>query len=299
MSKVFYYLVLKPLSFLPLNVLYLFSDFLFVMIYHVTGYRKAVVNQNIRNSFPEKSPKEIEEIQKAFFRHLCDLITESIKLFSISLDELRARFIISNPEIFDKYYKQKQSIILVGGHYNNWEIAAVSLKLWAPHQTIGIYSPLSNKFFNKKMAQSRTRYGVQIITKAEVRNSFVENKDKLTMTVFGADQSPTYSKKVYWTNFLNQETAVHIGTELFALKYNYPVLFIKVNKVKRGYYQAEIEELTSAPKTCNTGEITALHTQCLEKMIIENPQYWLWSHKRWKRKMTDGEREAEAKATAA
>jgi KDO2-lipid IV(A) lauroyltransferase len=201
--------------------------------------------------------------------------------------------------VFDKYYQRDQSIILVGGHYNNWEIAAISLDLWAPHQAIGIYSPLSNKFFDNKLAQSRTRYGVRIIPKAQVLNSFIENRDKVTMTVFGADQSPTYSRKVHWTTFLNQETAVHIGTELFALKYNYPILFIKIHKVKRGFYQAEIEELTNNSSACDTGEISELHTRCLEKMIIEKPQYWLWSHKRWKRKKTEEERKAEVNVPAA
>jgi KDO2-lipid IV(A) lauroyltransferase len=259
------------------------------MLYHVAGYRKSVVTKNLKNSFPLKDDAEIESIQRAFFQHLCDIIIESIKLFSISEKELRTRFRMRNPELINNYYHKKQNIILVGGHFNNWEFAAISLNLAFLHQAIGIYSPLSNKFFNRKMAESRTKYGVQIITKSEVHDSFSNNINNLTVTVFGADQSPTYSKRVHWTKFLNQDTAVHIGTELFARKYNYPVFFLIVNKVKRGYYEAEVELLHDNPQSTKRGEISDLHTSYLEKIIIENPQYWLWSHKRWKRKKTDQE----------
>lgn len=287
MSQAFYYLVIKPLSFLPFWILYGVSDFLFFIIYHATGYRKSVVRKNLTNSFPEKSNDEISKIEKAFFRHLCDVIVESVKLFSITLPELQQRFTIRNPEILDEYYKKGQSILLVGGHYNNWEYAAISLDLQVKHQAIGIYSPMSNKFFDRKFAESRTKFGVQIVPKSEVRQSFSKNQDKLTMTIFGADQSPTYSKRVHWTTFLNQETAVHVGTELFAKIYKYPVFFLEVHKIKRGHYVSDLVLLTDRPQDFKEGEITKLHTEYLEKMIIEKPEYWLWSHKRWKRKKTE------------
>lgn len=290
MGRLLYYLVIKPLSLLPLPILYFLSDFIFFLIYYVVGYRKSVVNKNLINSFPDKNPEEIEAIRKEFFIHLCDLIVENIKVFSMSLEEIKKRFKIVNTDLLEKYYSQNQSIILVGGHYNNYEIAAISFDIYSPHQAIGIYSPLSDKFFDKIFAQSRTRFGVEIITKGLVPRSFILNKNKLTMTIFGADQSPTYSKKVHWMNFLNQETAVHIGAEIFAVKYNYPVVFIKINKIKRGYYEGEYELLEENPAQTKKGEITELHTKYLEKMIMEKPQYWLWSHKRWKRKKTEEER---------
>lgn len=294
MSRFLYYLIIKPLSFFPLWILYYLSDFLFVMIYHVTGYRKSVVNQNLRNSFPDKSKQEIKEIEKAFFIHLCDMIAESIKLFSISLEELQSRFKIINTEILENYYQQGRSVILVGGHYNNWEIAAMCFDSITPHQAIGIYSPLSNKFFDNQLGRSRTKYGVKIIPKRLVAKTFIMNKDKLTMTIFGADQSPTYSRYVHWTTFLNQETAVHVGAERYAMKYNYPVVFIRIDKVKRGYYEGKLEVLNDNPKNAIAGEITELHTKTLEKIIIEKPQFWLWSHKRWKRKKTEEEIQAES-----
>ncbi len=293
MSRLLYYLAIKPLSFLPLRALYILSDFIFFIIYYVMAYRKSVVNKNLKNSFPDKSAQEIEAIQKEFFIHLCDLIVENVKLFSISRNEIQERFRIVNTEIFDRYFKQGRSIILVGGHYNNWEIAAKAFDLYSAHQSIGIYSPLSSKFFDNKWGLSRTKYGVEIITKAQVPRSFIANKNRLTMTIFGADQSPTYSKQVHWTTFLNQETAVHIGTEIFAVKYNYPVVFIHIHKVKRGYYEGELEVLNENPADSKQGEISELHTRCLEKLILDKPQYWLWSHKRWKRKKTEEERKTE------
>lgn len=293
MSRLLYYVVIKPLSFLPLWVLYYLSDFTFVIVYHLIGYRKKVVGKNLKNSFPDKTTKEIEAIQKDFYKHLCDVIVEDVKLFSISREEVQERFKIKNAEIFNQYFDQGRSIILVGGHFNNWEVAAKAFDLCTPHQSIGIYAPLSDKFFEKKLGQSRSEYGVEIIPKAQVPRSFVTNKNRLTMTIFGADQSPTYSKRVHWMNFLNQETAVHIGTELFAVKYNYPVVFISIQKIKRGYYEAVLELVDENPANSKEGEITEKHARLLEKNIVEKPQYWLWSHNRWKRKKTEEERLAE------
>jgi KDO2-lipid IV(A) lauroyltransferase len=218
------------------------------------------------------------------------VIVESIKLFSISENELKKRFQIKNSEILDGMYRQNRSVILVGGHYNNWEIAAKGFDLNFKHQAVGIYSPMRDKFFEQKLNESRTEFGVEIVAKAFVPRAFIANRDRVTMTIFGADQSPTYSKGVHWMRFLNQETAVHVGTEVFAMKYNYPVVFIRIDKLRRGFYEGTIEIIAKNPDTLKKGEITELHTMCLEKVILENPQYWLWSHKRWKRKMTDEER---------
>ena len=173
MNQLFYYLVIKPLSLLPLWVLYYVSDSIFFVVYYVVGYRKSVVFQNLINSFPDKSAEEIKHIQKKFFIHLCDLIVENIRLFSMPLDELKRRFKIPDTSILDNYHNQNRSIILVGGHYNNYELAAIAFDVCSPHQAIGIYSPLSNKFFDKIFAKSRTRYGVEIITKGLVPRSFI------------------------------------------------------------------------------------------------------------------------------
>lgn len=296
MSRVLYYVVLKPLSYLPLSVLYPISDFLYFLVYQIFGYRKKVVYQNIKNSFPTKTETELLKIQSEFYRHLCDVIVESMRLFSITKEEAKRRFKIINPEILDKFYEDNQSVILVGGHYNNWEITGTCIDMYSPHQVAGIYNPLSNKFFEKVFAESRTKFGVELITRAMVPRAFVKNRNRAMMTVFGADQSPTFSKQVHWMQFMNQETAVHVGTEIFAKKFNQPVVFIRVDKVKRGNYEGRYEVICINSKDTKDGEITELHTRMLEKIINEKPQYWLWSHKRWKRKKTDEERHHELDA---
>jgi KDO2-lipid IV(A) lauroyltransferase len=293
MSRFLYYLVIKPLSHLPLWVLYFLSDFIFFLMYHIVGYRKPVVYKNLKNSFPEKSPKEIRTIQKDFFIHLCDVIVENIKLFSISRQELQERYKIINKEVFEHYFKQGRSIILVGGHYNNWEMVGKGLKLYSPYRSIGIYTPLTDKFFDRKIRESRSINGMELIPKGLVVRSFIANKNELTMMIFAADQSPTYNKKVHWTTFMNQETCVYIGAEMFAMKYNYPVIFLSTHKIKRGYYEGVLKVIEENPTNTKIGEITESHTRYLEKIIMDKPQYWLWSHKRWKRKRTEAERQVE------
>ena len=290
MSRILYYLVLKPISYLPLSVLYGISNILHFILYKVTGYRRKVVYNNIKNSFPEKSHLEILEIERQFYVHLCDMLAESIKMFSISANEVQRRFKIINTDLLQEYYDQNKSIILVGGHYNNWEMASVAFKFYSPHKPIGIYSPLSNKFFDQKIRDSRGKYGLMMVAKKAVKDTFEQFASEPTITVFGGDQSPTYSKRVCWTHFLNQETAVFTGSEFYAHSYDYPVLFIRIDKVKRGHYEATLHKVHDKPLETEPGEITRLHTQMLEDIIKEIPQFWLWSHKRWKRKITEEEK---------
>lgn len=252
------------------------------MIYHVIGYRKEVVLKNIQNSFPEKSAAQHEKIQKQFFRHLCDLIVESIKAFTISNKEVQKRVKCLNPELIDAYADNNQSVVIAGGHYNNWEIFAVAVDKIIKHKTIGIYKPLTNTFFDNKMRTTRSRYGLLMIPTYEVKQYLEKFKDTPTATIFGFDQSPSNIKKAHWMKFLNQDTAVLFGTELMSKKYDYPVLYGRINKVKRGYYTFEFFKVTDTPQETNHGEITETITQLLEKDIIHDPQYWLWSHKRWK-----------------
>ncbi len=241
MGRIVYLLILKPLSWFPLEMLYYLSNFIYFLVYHVVGYRKKVVLENLHNSFPEKNEDEINKICNHFYQHLTDLIVESIKLFSISKDEIIKRYKFTNPEVLDNYYDDGKSVLIVGGHYNNWEMAAVGTNPQMKHQAAGIYTPMTNAYFEKVFRKSRGKYGILLIKKDEVKEYFAEYKDQLTATIFGADQSPSlHSKKVYWTNFLNQETAVMFGTEKFAKEFNYPVVFVQVNKIKRGYYESDI-----------------------------------------------------------
>ncbi|MGB1242309.1 MAG: lysophospholipid acyltransferase family protein [Chitinophagales bacterium] len=287
MSQILFYLIIKPLSLLPIGVLLRISDFMYLILYYVVGYRKKVVFANLQNSFPNKSLKEIKIIQKQFYQHLCDLVVESIRIFSISKEEIIKRCKVVNPEIFDEYYQRGQSILVTAGHYNNWEMMAVGCNPQIPHQMMGIYSSLSNPFFDKKMKDSRAKFGIDLVAKKEVKAYFADNASRPTASFFGTDQSPPSGKRAHWMEFLNQDTAVLFGTEKYAKEYNCPVLFGYIKKVKRGYYEMEYVTVEDEPLQTAKGEITEKHTRLLEEEIKNLPQYWLWTHKRWKRKRSD------------
>ena len=282
MSALLYYLIIKPLSLLPFWVLYLISDFLYLVLYKIFGYRVGVVTTNLTNSFPDKSPKEITDIRNKFYHHLCDLIVESIKLFSISEKEVRKRIKFVNPEVTNAYFEKGQSLMIVGGHCGNWEYTVVG-GLFVSHQIVALYSTLSNKFFEKKMKESRSRFGISLLSTKDAKAFFEAGLETPSMMIFGSDQSPSSSSKAYWTRFLNQDTAVLYGLEKYAKQYNFPVFYAAIRKVKRGYYEFSFELVEENPASTSYGEISEKHVRMLENQILEQPEYWLWTHKRWKR----------------
>lgn len=284
MSQILYYFLLKPLSLLPLAVLYRFSDVLYLAMRVGFAYRKKVVEENLLIAFPEKNVSERNEIMWKFYRHLCDLMIESIKLFSISKKEAIKRFKLINPEVFESIYQQERSALLVGGHYNNWELYAVASAPQIPYKLLGIYTPMSNSFFNKKFAQSRSRYGLILVPKKQVKSTFETYKDDLTVTTFAIDQCPRKGQKIQWVDFLNVKTAAHFGAEKYAREYNYAVVYGRAKKVKRGYYELHFELMEADPREAPLGAITQQQTNLLEKQINEAPEFWLWTHKRWKLK---------------
>jgi KDO2-lipid IV(A) lauroyltransferase len=283
-----YYLFLLPISWLPFWLLYRLSDGLYYIGYYLIRFRTNIVIQNLTNSFPDKSHREIEQIAKKFYRHFCDQIVEGLKMFSISKSELLKRSRHINAEIMDRFYDNGQSIIIVTGHYNNWEMWAQSCNPQMKHQAVGIYTPLSNKFFDNKFARSRGRHGTILVAKNWVKKYFAKKNDQPQAIIFGVDQSPSpNTKKVYWTTFLNQDTPVMFGSEKYAKEYNYPIIFAAIKKVIRGYYTVNFEMLIENPGETAYGEITEKHTRRLEEIILEQPEYYLWSHRRWKRKRSD------------
>ena len=288
MAVIFYYLFVKPVSLLPLKLLYAVSDISCFIIYRLLGYRKKIVTANLKNSFPKMSDKEIRDIRTKFYSHFTDFLFESFRNFSISKEETLARFKVINPEVLKPYADAGRSVIIVGGHYNNWEMVAVGIDQYLEHQSVAIYHKLGNKFIDGKVFKSRSQFGLKLISRHEVKTFFAETT-ALTATLFGTDQSPTIAKKVYWCDFLNQDTPVMFGAEKFAKEKNYPVIYGGSKKVKRGHYEFEFEVLFDEPLNCAYGEITEGHTKRLEKQILEAPQYWLWTHKRWKRKRTPEE----------
>ncbi|MEQ8425574.1 MAG: lysophospholipid acyltransferase family protein [Cyclobacteriaceae bacterium] len=287
--KLLYYIVLVPLSRLPSSVLYGISDFLYVVIYRLAGYRKRVVRTNIRNSFPEKSRADQLKIERKFYVHFCDLIVESIKAFSISEEELAVRFVHRNPKIFESYFDQGKTVTLVGGHYCNWELFAVSVALHIAHKPVALFTPLSNKFMNAKITESRSKYGLWMKNYAEIKEMASNGLEKPVTVIFAADQCPRISQQPHWVQFLNQETGVQFGTEKFARDFNTPVIYGVIHKTKRGHYEVEYRLVCENPHEIPLGRITEIHTSFLESDIINEPAFWLWTHKRWKRSRRDFE----------
>lgn len=290
MGALLYYVVILPISLLPYPLLYAFSDFLYLGMYYVVGYRKKVVLRNIQKSFPQLTKAEHVALSKKFYRHFCDIIVESLKIFTISEAEVKSRMKILNPEFIDAYYEKGKHMILAGGHYNNWELFAVAIAAPLKHETYAIYQPLKNKFFDAKMRETRGKYGLKLISTKEVKPFFEQKKEKPTITIFAIDQSPGRKSSAYTMQFLNQETQVLFGTEKYSKEYDCPVVFSRINKLKRGYYSFEFIEVIENPRDKKHGEITEHITRLLEKDINAQPEFWLWSHKRWKSKVGKGKK---------
>jgi Kdo2-lipid IVA lauroyltransferase/acyltransferase len=256
---------------------------MYIVLYYGVGYRRKVVMNNLINSFPQKNYAELEIIEKEFYRHLCDLIVEGIKLFSISESELRKRMVHRNADIIQQYFHQKQSVVLAGGHYGNWEMYALSIPMNIGHQTVASYTPLKSAFFNHKFKQSRSRFGLQMKPGQWILRQKQEHPDKPLAFIFATDQSPMKRQAKIWTTFLNQPTAVQVGAEKTAEMLNAPIIYGVIRKKSRGYYEVSYELISRPENEKHTfGYLTGLHTQKLERDIMQQPEIWLWSHKRWK-----------------
>lgn len=290
MKSLSYYLLYAfslMFAILPLRILYVISDVFYYLNYYVVQYRKKIVFQNLRNSFPEKNDKEIKTIAKKFYRHFGDLFVETLKMMHMPLSESRKRIKIKNPEVLENLYANHKLILSAMGHYNNWEW--VSMLARPEFQIISIYKPLHNPNFDRFMLKLRTMKGSILVSTTQTLRFFNSwnDPDKRGFFCFIADQSPLLKDIHYWTQFLNQTTPIFIGIEKIALKLNLPVCFFRLEKVKRGYYQLEIVPITENPATTKPYEITEAHVRLLEDDIRRNPEFWLWSHRRWKRQYED------------
>lgn len=288
MKKIFFYIFYIfswLLSILPLKIQYFIADFLYIILYYIIAYRKKVVYINLKNSFPEKSDKEIKSIAKKFYKHLADLFIENISFHFFSEKDILKRVKFTNIEILNNYYKQNKSVVAVLGHYGNWELYC-GMPLITKHLNIGVYKKLSNKSFDDLFKKTRKKFGAEAV---EMHNTFrtiikYAKEGKLTFTGLISDQTPTKSEIHYWTKFLNQDTPIFLGVEKIAKKTNQPVVFMDMKKIKRGYYQVEIIKLFENPQETKEYEITEKHVRLLERIIKNKPEYWLWSHRRWKHK---------------
>lgn len=271
---------------MPIQLLYGLADFAYFVLFRAIGYRKKVVINNLRNAFPEKNENEIQLIAKRFYHHLSDIFIEAILNLRLSKKKLFKRYHCTNAEILTPYYEAGKSVILMSAHYNNWEYMITTLEHQLKHHGIGVGKELSNKTLDKRLNKYRTRYGTEVVFANKVRDTFeyYHNHNVPVAYMMLSDQSPNNINKCLWTTFLHQDTGFIFGAEHFAKKYNIPVFYYEVQKVKRGYYEVTFSLITDNPLEEKHGDITQKYVNLLEQTIIKKPEYWLWSHKRWKHK---------------
>ena len=273
--------ILELIGKVPYKVLYILSEGMLFFVYHIFKYRIDTVQKNLKNSFPKHSLIELKKIEKKFYRNFCDVIIENLKLFTISEMELKKRMKLLNPKIFIDLFNKNKGAILIGAHYNNWEWMALSLGVYAKQDVFSVYKPLNNKTINAIMLKVRRRFGANIVTMTSFAKTVLKNKNRSTINLMLTDQSPHKSKVDYYCTFLNQDTPVYLGPEKLVNVANLELLFVEVYRVKRGFYEMKIVPLKNKLKK-EKGAKTLLHVNHLEKIINDQPENWLWSHKRWK-----------------
>lgn len=276
------YPLLWLISILPYRLFYLFSDFVFFLVYHVIGYRKKVVRDNLELVFPEKSSEEIYRIQKEFFKHMCDMFLEMVKTMNLSNEDIKKRYHIINVDLIREIEKEK-SILVPCSHFANWEWN-VSLNLYVKSKGYAVYQKVANKYFDKLVKDFRSKWNTTLITTHETVKTVVRNHKEGITAIYGmvSDQSPMVVHAHYWDKFMGITVPVYIGTETLARKMDLAVVFLKVSKVKRGYYQAEFIPITLSAKETEPTEITKKFIALTEEQIQEKPEHYLWTHKRWK-----------------
>jgi KDO2-lipid IV(A) lauroyltransferase len=279
-----YYLVYIPLyllSLLPLRVLYLLSDFLTALTWYVIGYRKKVVLDNLRISFPEKSEKERKTIARKFYRNFVDNFIETIKLLSAG-EKFITRHLVLDSDPFTPIYQSGRKCQLHLGHNFNWEIANVVMPFYSSYTFMVVYMPLKNKVMERLFKHLRTRTGSVMLPATDMRNAIVPYRNTQYLLALVADQAPGDVSKAYWLNFFGRPTPFVRGPESGARMGNIPVIFAQLYKVKRGYYRAHLETGAENPGDLPEGELTRRYIIFLEKAIRQHPDMWLWSHRRWK-----------------
>ncbi|WP_452222720.1 lysophospholipid acyltransferase family protein [Lacinutrix chionoecetis] len=281
------YIVIYPffwlISILPFRLLYAFSDFLYVFIYQIFGYRKQVVQDNLRLVFPEKSSEEINTITKKFYHHLCDMVVESMKSMTISEADMKKRYSFTNVEVIKKLEQQQRDVIILCGHYASWEWIFI-LQTYISHKGFGVYKRLNNKYFDRLIKRIRARYNSHLITTKETIDTLKEVKasGELSITGFVADQSPKPEKARHWNDFMGVKVPFYTGAEMLAKDLEMAVVFFDVRKVKRGFYETTFRTIAVHPNEFPDYKITDQFKTFVEAQIKEQPEYYLWTHKRWK-----------------
>ena len=277
------YPILWIISILPFPVFYLLSDFVYFLTYNIIGYRKKVVRDNIKLALPHLSDKERLTIEKKFYSHMCDMFLEMIKTISISQKEIEKRFTFSNMDVYYDLEKKNKSIALMCAHYASYEWV-VSMNYHINCKGFGIYKKLSNPYFDKLVKRIRSKFKAELITTKQTIPTIVENHKNNVLGIYGfaSDQSPKANAAYHWAPFMGHIVPVHTGAEILAKRFDMNVIFLKVKKVKRGYYEASFEILSEDVKSVPNYEITDKFLKLVEEQIYEAPEFYLWTHKRWK-----------------
>ena len=281
-QKILYFGLVYPISRLPFFLIYRISDILFIILFYLIRYRRNTVYQNIKNSFSQYSVKACEKISFDFYRHFCDLVVESLKLFTLREKSAQERMVYKNVELIEQLSSKQKNITLMGGRYGNWELLAITINNALPYQCKALYTPLRNLFWEDKMKQSRSRFGLQMVSIKKLLFHTKKENNPLLCTIYGSDQWPRKPHKAYWTEFLDQDTGFQKGAEKFAKKNNEAVVFGKIKKIRRGYYETEFHLISEESTLEKNNFIMESYKDMLEAQIREAPAYYLWSHKRWK-----------------
>ena len=271
------------ISKLPFRLFYWFSDCIYILVYYIIGYRKKIVRNNILIALPNVSEEKRLVIEKKFYHHMCDMFLEMIKTMSISSEEMKERFKITNIELLKEYEQKNKSIILLAAHYASWEWL-LSINESTTFKCYGVYKKINNKYFDAKVRAIRSKFKSELVTTDNTIALINDNEKNRIISLYGlaSDQSPQVHKTFHWQQFMGITVPVHTGAEMLAKRYDLEVVFAKVKKVKRGYYEATFVPIANNPKSIPDYEITDAYLKEVEQQILEAPEFYFWTHKRWK-----------------
>ena len=276
--------LLVGLAHLPLPVLYVLADGLYLLMAYVLRYRRRVVVANLRNSFPEKTPAQIKQLANDFYRHFAELLLEILKLGGISAAELKQRVFMPNPEVLERLLAKGGPVLALGSHAGNWEWIITAGAVWLGPRADGVYKPLNNPFFENFVHRLRTQTGARLVPMRDTLRHLVRHRHEGRVLSMLSDQSPSRADQQYWTHFLHQNTAFYVGADKLAAQFGCPVVYVSIRRLRRGYYEMHLLELydgeTPLPK--NGHQITEAFARQLELAIKASPADYLWSHRRWK-----------------
>ena len=273
------------ISILPFHIFYLLSDVVYFIVYYIIGYRKKTVRANLALALPHLNNKERLVIEKKSYHHLCDMFMEMIKTMTISIEEMNKRFTVTNIELINEFEKKGVSTVLLASHYASWEWL-LSINEKTKFKGIGVYKKITNKYFDTLIRNIRSKYNAELVETKKAIPLMAENQKNGILSMYGlaSDQSPKLNRAFHWDTFMGVEVPVHTGAEMLAKKHALNVLFVKVKKVKRGFYEATFIPITDNPQSVPDFQITSTYLREVEKQILEAPEYYFWTHKRWKHK---------------